>query len=119
MSLNKVSFNLLVIMGFSIQYALMHLLSAGEVIAISTAELIFYIVLTFAGLGRFFQRRRKVLCEQGCGFIGLFFSVLWTVSLCSQFRKEHYPDALTVINSLGVSAAGLVLLTEIIILFKA
>ncbi|MFC6650196.1 hypothetical protein ACFTAO_27945 [Paenibacillus rhizoplanae] len=44
--------------------------------------------------------------------------MLWTVSLCSQFRKENYPDALTIINSLGVSAAGLILLTEIVILFK-
>lgn len=32
--------------------------------------------------------------------------------------EESYPDALTIINSLGVSAAGLVLLTEIIILLK-
>lgn len=119
MSLHKVSFNMLVIMGFSIQYALMHLFSAGEVIAISSAELIIYMVFTFAGLGRFFQRRRQVLNEQGCGSAGLFFSVLWTVSLCSQFRKENYPDALTIINSLGVSAAGLILITEIVILFKA
>ncbi|MBP2110640.1 hypothetical protein J2Z70_000780 [Paenibacillus silagei] len=118
MRVNKVSFNMLVIMGFSIQYALMHLFSAGEVIAISTAELIIYMAFTFAGLGRFFRRRRQVLNEHGCGSAGLFFSVLWTVSLCSQFRKESYPDALTIINSLGVSAAGLVLLTEIIILLK-
>lgn len=72
MSLHKVSFNMLVIMGFSIQYALMHLFSAGEVIAISSAELIIYMVFTFAGLGRFFQRRRQVLNEHGCGSAGLF-----------------------------------------------
>ncbi|WNS44704.1 hypothetical protein [Paenibacillus sp. MMS20-IR301] len=119
MSLHKVSFNLIVFMALGIQYALMHLFSAGEVIVISTGELIIYMLFTFAGLGRFFQRRRDVLKEQGCGYTGLFFSVLWTVSLCSQFRKESYPEALTIINSLGVSAAGLVLLTEIIVLFKA
>lgn len=118
MSVPKVSFNMLVFIGFSLQYAMMHLLSAGEVIVISSAELIIYMVLTFAGLGRYFRRRRQVLTERGCGATGLFFSVLWTVSLCSQFRKENYPDALTVINSLGVSAAGLILLTEIVILFK-
>ncbi|WP_405114354.1 hypothetical protein MHH28_09760 [Paenibacillus sp. FSL K6-1217] len=118
MSTHKMSFNMLVFTGFSLQYALMHLLSAGEVIVISSAELILYMVLTFAGLGRFFRRRRQLLNERGCGSTGLFFSVLWTVSLCSQFRKENYPDALTVINSLGLSAAGLILITEIIVLFK-
>lgn len=119
MSLTKDSFNLFVFMGLGIQYALMHLFSAGEVIAISAGELIIYMVFTFTGLGTFFQRRRQTLNERGCGESGLFFSVLWTVSLCSQFRKESYPDALTIINSLGLSAAGLVLLTEIIILLKA
>lgn len=119
MSLNKVSFNLLVFMGFGIQYALMHLFSAGEVIVISSGELIIYMLFTFAGLGKFFLSRRRALNERGCGETGLFFSVLWTVSLCSQFRKESYPDALTVINSLGVSAAGLVLVVEIIVLLKA
>lgn len=118
LSTHKISFNMLVFIGFSLQYALMHLLSAGEVIVISSAELILYMVLTFAGLGRFFRRRRRLLNERGCGSTGLFFSVLWTVSLCSQFRKENYPDALTIINSLGVSAAGLILITEIIVLFK-
>ncbi|AIQ47965.1 hypothetical protein R70723_20185 [Paenibacillus sp. FSL R7-0273] len=118
MSLPKVSFNLLVFMGLCIQYTLMHLFSAGEIIAISTAELVIYMLFTFAGLGTFFSRRRRALAEQGCGSVGLFFTVLWTVSLCSQFRKESYPEALTLINSFGVSAAGLVLLTEIIVLFK-
>ncbi|CAM4520588.1 hypothetical protein [Paenibacillus typhae] len=118
MSLSKASFNLLVFMGLSMQYALMHLFSAGEIIVISTAELVIYMLFTFAGLGSFFKRRRRALAEQGCGSAGLFFTVLWTVSLCSQFRKESYPEALTLINSFGVSAAGLVLLTEIIVLFK-
>ncbi|MBT2289218.1 hypothetical protein J7E73_08740 [Paenibacillus albidus] len=119
MSLNKVSFNLLVFIGLGIQYAFMHLFSAGEALVISSAELIVYMLFTLAGLGKFFHRRKRALDEPGCGSAGLFFSVLWTVSLCSQFRKESYPDALTVINSLGVSTAGLVLLVEIIVLFKA
>lgn len=72
MSVPKVSFNMLVFIGFSLQYALMHLLSAGEVIVISSAELIIYMLLTFAGLGRFFRRRRRVLNERGCGSTGLF-----------------------------------------------
>lgn len=88
MSIHKVSFNMLVIMGFSIQYALMHLFSAGEVIAISSAELIIYMAFTFAGLGRFFRRRRQVLNEQGCGSAGLFFSVLWTVSCAPSSAKR-------------------------------
>lgn len=71
MSVPKVSFNMLVFIGFSLQYALMHLLSAGEVIVISSAELIIYMLLTFAGLGRFFRRRRRVLNERGCGSTGL------------------------------------------------
>lgn len=83
MSLHKVSFNMLVIMGFSIQYALMHLFSAGEVLAISSAELIIYMVFTFAGLGRFFQRRRQVLNEQGCGSAGLFSAYY------GRFRSVH------------------------------
>lgn len=72
MSTHKMSFNMLVFTGFSLQYALMHLLSAGEVIVISSAELILYMVLTFAGLGRFFRRRRQLLNERGCGSTGLF-----------------------------------------------
>lgn len=72
MSVPKVSFNMLVFIGFSLQYAMMHLLSAGEVIVISSAELILYMVLTCAGLGRYFRRRRQVLNERGCGATGLF-----------------------------------------------
>lgn len=72
MRLHKVSFNLLVFMGLCIQYALMHLFSAGEIIAISTAELVIYMLLTFAGLGTFFSRRRRALAQQGCGSVALF-----------------------------------------------
>lgn len=81
LSVPKVSFNMLVFIGFSLQYALMHLLSAGEVIVISSAELIIYMLLTFAGLGRFFRRRRRVLNERGCGSTGLFQRVMDGVTL--------------------------------------
>lgn len=119
MRVNKVTFNQFVLMGLGIQYVLMHLFSAGEAIVITSVELVIYITYTVVGLFGMFVKCRKLDGEAVSGMASLFFSVLWTVSLFSQFRKESYPDALTVINSLGVSTALLVLLTEFIILVRA
>lgn len=119
MRVNKVSFNQSVFICLGIQYLLMHLFSAGEAIVITSIELVIYMIYTVVGLVGLFVRSRRVNSEAVSGMSSLFFSVLWTVSLFSQFRKESYPDALTVINSLGVSTALLVLLAEFIILVRA
>lgn len=119
MRVNKVSFNQLVFICLGIQYMLMHLFSAGEAIVITSIELVIYMIFTVVGLVGLFMRSRKVDSQAISGLVSLFFSVLWMVSLFSQFRKESYPDALTVINSLGVFTALLVLLAEFIIIAKA
>lgn len=119
MRVNKVSFNQSVFICLGIQYLLMNLFSAGEAIVITSIELVIYMIYTVVGLVGLFVRSRRVNSEAVSGMSSLFFSVLWTVSLFSQFRKESYPDALTVINSLGVSTALLVLLAEFIILVRA
>lgn len=119
MRVSKVSFNQLVFICLGFQYLLMHLFSAGEAIVITSIELVIYMIFTVVGLVGLFMRSRKVDSEARSGLVSLFFSVLWTVSLCSQFRKESYPNALTIINSLGVSTALLVLLAEFIVLIRA
>ncbi len=119
MSLKKVSFNQLVFLCLGIQYALMHLFSSEEAIVITSAELIVYSIYTATGLGVFFYKSRRVNVEAVTGMASLFFSVLWTVALFSQFQMESYPNALTVINSLGVFTAVLIMLSEFIIHAKA
>lgn len=119
MSLKKVSFNQLVFLCLGIQYALMHLFSSGEAIVITSIELVIYSVYTMISLALFFYKSRRVNVESVTGMASLFFSVLWTVALVSQFQKENYPDALIVINVLGVFTAVLVLLSEFIIQARA
>ncbi|AIQ75351.1 MULTISPECIES: hypothetical protein [Paenibacillus] len=119
MRVKRLSFNQLVFICLGFQYLLMRLFSAGEAIVITSIELVIYIVYTVATLAGLFLRSRRIDSEAVSGLSSLFFSVLWTVSLFSQFRKESYPNALTIINSLGVSSAVIVMLTQFIILAKA
>jgi hypothetical protein len=119
MYLSKVSFNLLVFLGLGIQYSLLHVLPSGPTLAITTLELVIYIVYTATGLAGFFCKSRKVRSEDISGMAALFFSVLWTVAICSHFRKETYTEALTLINSIGIFTAGLILLAELVILIRA
>lgn len=119
MNLNKVSFNQLVFLCLGIQYALMHFFSSEEAIVITTAELIIYSIYTATSLAIFFYKSRRVNVEAVTGMASLFFSVLWTVALFSHFQMESYPYTLTIINSLGVFTAVLVLLSEFIIKARA
>lgn len=119
MSLDKVSFSRLVFLCLAIQYALMHWFSSGEAIVITSIELIIYIAYTFVSLVLFFYKSRRVNIEAFTGMFSLFFSVVWTVALISQFHKESYPDALTVINSVGIFTAILMLFVEFIKLARA
>ncbi|MEK4461485.1 hypothetical protein MHI32_20135 [Paenibacillus sp. FSL H7-0690] len=119
MRVKRLSFNQLVFICLGFQYLLMRLFSTGEAIVITSIELVIYIVYTVATLAGLFLRSRRIDSEAVSGLSSLFFSVLWTVSLFSQFRKESYPNALTIINSLGVSSAVIVMLTQFIILAKA
>lgn len=119
MRVKKASFNHLVFICLGLQYLLMHFFSAGEAIVITTIELIIFMIYTVCSLIGLFVRGKRVAGETLSGMAAFFFSVLWTVSFFSHFQKESYPEALTLINSLGVSTALLVLLTEFIVIAKA
>lgn len=119
MSLDKVSFSRLVFLCLAIQYALMHWFSSGEAIIITSIELIIYIAYTFVSLVLLFHKSRCVNVEAFTGMFSLFFSVVWTVSLISHFHMESYPNALTVINSVGIFTAMVMLFVEFIKLARA
>ncbi|MFF2014529.1 hypothetical protein [Paenibacillus sp. NPDC058177] len=119
MHLKKIPFNLLVFLGLGLQYSLLHVLPSGPTPTITTLELVIYIAYTIIGLAGFFYKSRKVRTEDISGMAALFFGVLWTVAITSHFRKESYTEVLTLVHSVGIFTAGLILLTELIILFRA
>ncbi|MFC3746053.1 hypothetical protein [Paenibacillus sp. GCM10012306] len=119
MHLKRIPFNLLVFLGLGLQYSMLHVLSPGPTLVITNLELVIYIAYTVIGLAGFFYKSRRVRSEDVSSMAALFFGVLWTVAITSHFRKESYTEVLTLMNSLGIFTAGLILLTELIILFRA
>lgn len=115
----QLSFNAFVFLGLGFQYALMHLFAWGDTIAITEMELVCYIVYSAAGLTGFIYKSRRTVAESVSAMVPLFYSVLWTVALCSHFYKESYPATFTLMISMGLFSALLALVLEIRVIAKA
>jgi len=116
--LKKVSFNWWMFLVLAVQYVLMHLFTMEFPLLISELELAIFVVYTIMEFAGFIYKGRRAPVGAISGMIPLFFAVLWTVALFSRLQRESYPMMHTVINSLGMITAFLILFVEYIFLIK-
>lgn len=112
-------FNLFIFLALAVQYSLLHILPSGTELIVSAVELGFFLGYTVLMAGGIVYKSVRVNRAKVSGLAALFFSVLWAVALASHFQKESYTSELTLICTVGISTAVLILLTEFIILCRA